>query len=386
MEGHRPVPASASEAAIDLMKHIILVLAMLAAAVLPLASCAAVTQPSMGVDLTAFRHDADDPAVAQIWLTALEKPRQGGEAIAPPRALFISGGGANGAFGGGLLLGWTRSGRRPSFDVVTGVSAGALIAPFAFLGPAWDAELERAIIEPKLSSLLRLNGLASLTRPGFYNPGPLRAFVAEFVTDRLLDAIAAEHARGRRLLVATTSLTTQRREIWDLGAIASTPSASRRQLFIDILVASASVPVLFPPQPIPEPIRDAPHPEPQVDGGITGHLLTIPQTMWLPQAPIPDLRTAEFFVIINGHIDPSQQAYPTGPRSYLSDTYAAMSLSSYRIELAMTRAFCNRNGVSLKVAQIASAGDDAMLDFSQPHLRRLFDLGSAAGESDEVWQ
>lgn len=368
------------------MKHVIFALAMLAAGVLPLTSCAAVPQPSTGVDLAAFQHDADDPAVAKIWLTALDRPRQGSEAAAPPRALFISGGGANGAFGSGLLLGWTLSGRRPSFDVVTGVSAGALIAPFAFLGPDWDAELERAITEPKLSSLLQLNGLATLIRPGLYNPGPLRAFVAGVVTDRLLDAIATEHAKGRRLLVATTSLTTQRREIWDLGALASTTSPSRRQLFIDILVASGSVPVLFPPQPIREPMRDAPQPQAQVDGGITGHLLTIPETMWLPQAPIPDLSTAEFFVIINGHIDPSEQAYPTGPRSYLRDTYSAMSLSSYRIELAMTRAFCNRNRVSLKVAQIASADDDAMLDFSQSHLQRLLDLGRAAGESDDSWQ
>jgi len=55
--------------------------------------------------------------------------------------LALSGGGADGAFGAGVIVGWTASGKRPEFALVSGVSIGALIAPYAFLGPSYDAQL-----------------------------------------------------------------------------------------------------------------------------------------------------------------------------------------------------------------------------------------------------
>ena len=183
---------------------------------------------------------ADDPAIAHR-----SEPVVSGVALKQPTALALSGGGADGAFGAGLLAGWSARGTRPQFTVVTGASAGALIAPFAFLGPAYDEMLRSVFASGEMANLLQSDGLAGLFGTGLFKTAPLRDLIARHVDAALLEAIAREYRTGRRLYVVTTNLDAQRTAIWDMGKIAASGEPGALELFRNVLTASASVPGVF---------------------------------------------------------------------------------------------------------------------------------------------
>src|SRR4051812_22976359 len=167
---------------------------------------------------------------------------------AAPAYLALSGGGADGAYGAGVLNGWTESGTRPEFTIVSGVSTGALIAPFAFLGPAYDGLLRRLYTSGVAGSLLSAPRLEPiLFGSGVFGSQPLRQLVAQHIDGPMLARIAAEYAKGWCLAVVTTDLDVQRAVAWDMGRIASCGSPAALELFREVLTASASVPVVFPP-------------------------------------------------------------------------------------------------------------------------------------------
>src|SRR5205085_2681586 len=153
------------------------------------------------------------------------------------------GGGSDGAFGGGVLAGWTETGARPQFAVVTGVSIGALIAPFAFLGPDYDSEIRQNFTSISSADIFE----DRLTRDSLFDHWPLKRLIEQRVTLKLLSEIAAEHARGRRLLIATTNLDSGRPMVWNMGAIAAHGDQRGLMLFRDVLLASCSIPGFFSP-------------------------------------------------------------------------------------------------------------------------------------------
>jgi predicted acylesterase/phospholipase RssA len=176
---------------------------------------------SRALDLGELRRYADEPA--SMFLTTNVSSRAG-----PLSYLALSGGGADGAYGAGVLNGWTAAGTRPQFSVVSGVSTGALIAPFAFLGPAYDATLRDVYTSGVAESLLdRPSIVHALFGSGLFGNTHLRELVARYIGQDMLGAIAAEHARGRRLHIVTTNLDTQRTVIWDMGRIATVGSPRR---------------------------------------------------------------------------------------------------------------------------------------------------------------
>ena len=184
--------------------------------------------------------------------------------------LALSGGGASGAFGAGALVGLNRAHARPQFELVTGVSAGALIAPFAFLGPEWDSQLTDAFVGDRSESLIRRRGILGLFGNSFFEGEPLRQLVDGLVTDAMIREVSRESAKGRLLLVATTDLDKSETVVWNMGAIAATGGESARTLFRDVIVASSSIPGVFPPVMIS--VRDAngvAYQEMHVDGGVT---------------------------------------------------------------------------------------------------------------------
>ena len=177
----------------------------------------------------------------------------------PPAAfLAVSGGGDNGAFGAGLLNGWTASGTRPQFKLVTGVSTGALIAPFAFLGPEYDDELEEfyTTLSPK-DILVPRWILAAITNDALADNSPLWRLLDKAVDEAMLEAIAAEYEKGRLLLVATADLDARHAVIWNMTKIAATPDPKALDLFRSIMIASAAIPGAFPPAPMPRSIESA---------------------------------------------------------------------------------------------------------------------------------
>lgn len=174
---------------------------------------------------------------------ASNTPRRAGAAR---HILVLTSGGADGAFGAGVIRSWTASGRRPQFDIVSGTSTGALQATAAFLGPDYDGLLERVYTSTQTRDILRPNGLKTLLGTGLYDPAPLRRLLEEVIDESMLDAVAAAHAAGRRLYVTTTDMTAGRSVVWDMGAIASSQS-DRKSAYIGVLVASAAVPGLVEP-------------------------------------------------------------------------------------------------------------------------------------------
>jgi predicted acylesterase/phospholipase RssA len=161
--------------------------------------------------------------------------------------LAISGGGENGAFGAGLLVGWTAAGARPVFKGVTGISTGALTAPFAFLGSAYDDKLREVYTTITGKDVLESRGIYGvLFQDSMADNAPLRKTVAKYVDQAMLDAIGKESKKGRILLIGTTNLDAMRPVIWNIGAIANSGQPDRLKLVQDILVASAAIPGAFP--------------------------------------------------------------------------------------------------------------------------------------------
>ena len=190
-------------------------------------------------------------SIPQIPLARIS-PEEGyrvfaGSRKGPLTILALSGGGADGAYGAGFLKGWSESGQRPEFDIVTGSSVGALIAPLAFLGPGYDDRLEAIFTSGATDDLMRIAGVNALVGSGAFKAGPMKELISKYADDRLIDAVAARYRRGKVLIVATTNLDTQSTTLWNMGEIASSYSPERYDLFRSVLAASAAIPGIFPP-------------------------------------------------------------------------------------------------------------------------------------------
>src|SRR5262245_55872384 len=212
--------------------------------------------------------------------------RQGHKGPLPPAVfLAISGGGDNGAYTAGLLNGWTAAGTRPEFKLVTGISTGALIAPFAFLGPKHDATLKTVYttLTPK-DVLVPRSLLAGIMSDAMADSAPLSAVTRKYVTAALLKEIAAEYAKGRFLLVATTDLDARRGLIWDMGKIASYGTPQALDLFVSIMIASASIPGGFPPTMIDVEVDGKRYQEMHVDGGTMSQVFVYPAGIHVKEA------------------------------------------------------------------------------------------------------
>jgi hypothetical protein len=327
------------------------------------------------------RYNQDDKRLAAM-LQASMRP----DAHSRINALAISGGGANGAYGAGLLYRWTSTGKRPDFQLVTGVSTGALTAPYAFLGPAWDEPMRQTYFGPKVRGLLKIRGLAGLFTPGVYSKAPLDDLVRSAVTDDLMRAVAAEHAKGRRLLVATTNLDTEEQVIWDMGAIAAKGGPKARQLFGTVLIASASVPGVFRPTLIHVAEGDRAFNEMHVDGQAESAFFAIPQTL-LVGSTLPSTGIhANVYVIVNGRLEGLFALTPHNSLAILARTLDAAAKASVRTTLITTAEFCERSGCKLHVSSLPPGALDDSLDFGAPHIASLFAAGEAAIDDGTAWK
>lgn len=192
--------------------------------------------------------------------------------------LAISGGGEDGAFGAGLLCGWTEAGDRPEFNLVTGVSTGALIAPFAFLGPEYDHVIRGVYTTISTKDVMKKRGLlAALAGDAFASNDGLKKLIAEHVDQELVDAIAREHLRGRRLLIGTTNIDMMQPVYWSIGHIATSGRPDALELIRQIMLASTSIPAAFPPQFIEVVGPDGQvYDEMHVDGGVAAQVFSYP--------------------------------------------------------------------------------------------------------------
>lgn len=300
--------------------------------------------------------------------------------------LALSGGGANGAFAAGFLIELGERGVRPQYEVVTGVSAGALIAPFAFLGSDWDPELRDAFLGGASEGLLRSRGLGVLFWPGVNSGEPLRELVDMIVTDALIEAVAREAARGRILLVATTDLDRQEPVLWDLGAIAAQGGEQAKALFRDVVVASASVPGLFPPVIIEVSAAGALHDEMHVDGGAATPFFFAPAIAFFDSDPIEGLAGANVFVLISGPLRAPSRTTPQATIPILSRSFSTLMMHMTRTAIAATSAYAARQGMGFHLAAMPpEAAEEDWLDFRREHLSLVFALGVRQATNERPW-
>ncbi|MBS0373702.1 MAG: patatin-like phospholipase family protein [Proteobacteria bacterium] len=300
--------------------------------------------------------------------------------------LALSGGGAGGAFGAGALIGLTRRGDRPRFEIVTGVSTGALLAPFAFLGPSWDAQLQDAFRGTHRAALLRPRTLDLLFRPGVYRGEELARLVDEFVTADLLRAVAKEAATGRLLLVATTDLDKEEPVIWNLGAIAGIGTEAARRLFRDVLVASSSIPGLLPPVVMTVGDGRALYDEMHVDGANSLPFFVLPEAVLLAGAPRDLLTGGEIYVLINGQVTGLPHTTPARTLPIVSRSIAAGMRHFSRSQLALTAEFAAQHGMQLRFATLPIDFPAVKaLDFRASNTAPLYDYGFSCAERGLLW-
>lgn len=303
--------------------------------------------------------------------------------------LALSGGGANGAYGAGVLVGWSQAGTRPRFDIVTGISTGALAAPFAYLGSDWDDELQAAYASGQADGILGPRGLAAFVAPSLFSPAKLRQLVDENVTPELLRAVAAEHAQGRRLLVVTTNLDGEESVIWDMGVLATQGDEQALALFRQVLVASASIPGVFPPVLIAGLTDGRLVEEMHVDGGVNMPFLAVPEAMLTWNDTTAGAATtpgrAAIYVLVNGQVSRDYQVVRGRLPAILARAYDSMSKAALRTHLVANANFAQRNGVAFRVAAIPGDRTVSSLDFSQESMQSLFELGRSSAAGGQAW-
>lgn len=303
--------------------------------------------------------------------------------------LALSGGGGSGAYGAGILNGWTESGMRPEFSVVSGVSTGALIAPFAFLGPTYDGTLRQMYTSGEAENLIRHpDPLGAIFGAGLFGPGRLRRLVERYIDDDLLNAVAREDQKGRRLLVVTTDLDAQRAVIWDMGAIAARGGPKAFKLFREVLAASASVPVVFAPQLIDIEANDRIFQEMHVDGTVSAPIFTLPDALLFGGKTIvsrdarPDL-----YVIVNARIDAGFEVVPNQAEAIAARTFTTMNRVGTQAVLSQTYNVASREGLSFHLSYVGKdVPDTGGTGFETDAMRQLYDYGYEKARSGSFWE
>jgi len=301
--------------------------------------------------------------------------------------LALSGGGASGAFGAGLLAGWTKSGGRPEFDVVTGVSTGALAAPFAFLGPHYDATLSSLYTTTSTSDLLFVRRFFALFRADSATDSEgLRKLVARHIDRPLLDRIAEAHASGRRLFVGTTNLDTGEPTVWDMGRIASSDHPGALDLFRAVLTASASIPVAFSPVYIPVEVNGRSYDEMHVDGGVSAQVFLMPVRPPVTRSDGEEMPEQHVWVIRNAQLSAKpEQVKPKiaaiGVRS-VDLLIRAQGISNLYRVYSQAR----REGLDFSLAYIgAEFIGEPTEAFDTEYMRKLYDYGFQQAVNGDAW-
>ncbi|MFC1515241.1 patatin-like phospholipase family protein [Thermodesulfobacteriota bacterium] len=303
--------------------------------------------------------------------------------------LAISGGGPNGAFGAGLLMGWSERGDRPEFSMVTGVSTGALTAPFAFLGSDYDAQLKEVYTTLSTKDIVKTRQLLEiLWGDAATSTKPLRKQLAKFVDQEIMESIAAEHRKGRRLYVGTTNLDAGRPVIWNIGEIADSELPNALDLIHDILLASASIPGAFPPVFIQVEADGSIYDEMHVDGGAASQIFLYPTGLDFSRVMehLEVQGQPSAYLIRNAKFEPEwtivePKIVPIAGRTIDSMIRTQGIGDIYRIYLS-----AQRDGIDFNLAYIPEDFNvEAKEPFDPEYMGKLFDLGYRMAKSGYPW-
>jgi hypothetical protein len=304
--------------------------------------------------------------------------------------LAISGGGSDGAYGAGLLVGWTASGRRPEFDIVTGVSTGALAAPFAFLGPRYDGALKHVYTQTSVKDVAIARPVRGLLGgDSLASNAPLAKVIAQYVDERFLQEVAAEHRKGRRLWIGTTNLDAERPVVWDMGEIASSGHPESLQLFRTVLLASAAIPAVFPPGFVKVAANGTVYDEMHVDGGATRQVFLMP-TQFMAKSVDRAYGTAPVrraYIIRNGRVSPTYKPVKAKTLSIAGRAVSSLIKAQGVGDLYELYEFSRVNGMDYNLAYIpGDFVDTSTTAFDEVYMTRLYDLGYEQGRAGYHWK
>ena len=305
--------------------------------------------------------------------------------------LALSGGGDNGAFGAGLLVGWTKRGDRPMFDQVTGISTGALIAPFAFLGSEYDQALEAVFTQVRPDDIYQERGkLALLFTDAMADAKPLKSLINARVTDEMLAHVASEYEqKGRLLLIGTTNIDSGLLVLWNMGKIASYKTPEAKSLFINVMMASAAVPGAFPPVLFDTELDGRDYHELHVDGGLAAQVYLYPAaaSRLALSSGIIKSRQREAYIIRNARLSVGWEETEVNGLGILGRSYKKMIQSQGMGNLYQIYEIARRDKVGFNLAYIGN-------DFDQPHpaefdknyMNALFQYGYQKSIAGYPWQ
>ncbi|MBB5575631.1 hypothetical protein GGD50_004266 [Rhizobium paranaense] len=304
-------------------------------------------------------------------------------------ALMISGGGAGGAFSVGVLSAWSAAGTRPQFDIVTGVSTGALIAPYAFLGSAYDDTLVHLYTSGVAQELVRTKGFVGLFGSSLLRAGPLRGMIERYITPAILQQVAAEHRKGRRLFILTTNLDSQRAVMWNMGAIANSGRPDALKLFQDVLTASASIPGVYPAVMIKAESGGRHFEEMHSDGGSASQVLMMPQAFLTSSDRLMPVKGQgiDFYVIVNNALMPEFAVTPDRTLPVIVRAYSIFIKSQTQSALTALYNYARLTGAGFHLASIDAQVHYSMFDpFNTNYMRAVYALGYAEFTAGTLWK
>ncbi|CUK15060.1 Patatin [Shimia thalassica] len=304
--------------------------------------------------------------------------------------LALSGGGQDGAFGAGILTGWTQMGKRPVFDIVTGISTGALIAPFAFLGPEYDDQLRHIYTQTSTSDIARFDVMGAIFGRGYVaSTRPLAQSIENELDDAVIRAIAKEARNGRSLIIGTTNIDAERPVLWDIGAMAQVDTQESHDLIRKVVLASASIPLLFEPVSIPVTDGTTVREELHVDGGLTREIFVYP--------PLFDMRAAlsrhglashrnTIWLIHNKRLEQDYKPQSTRLKDMASRTLAMLIRSQSIGNIASIGFLAKRDGLHANLQSIPASFEAVPKEVFDPeYMSSLFQTGYQLGSNDEGW-
>jgi predicted acylesterase/phospholipase RssA len=305
--------------------------------------------------------------------------------------LAVSGGGENGAFGAGLLCGWTDQGTRPTFELVTGISTGALIAPFAYLGPGYDPQLRAVYTGLSPDKVLTSRFItAALFDDALADNRPLFTTISSYVNEEMQAAIAKGYDEGRLLLIGTTDLDAQQPVVWNIGAIAKSGHPRALETIRRVLLASSALPGIFPPTMFDVTMDGKPYQEMHVDGGAFAQAFLYPAA--LTRGRQERMRRGEqvvpavAYVIRNGRLDPDWASVERRTLSIAERAISAMTTASGYNDVVRMYTNTQRDGIGFNLAYIGTDFTQKLpTPFDPGYMRALFDYGYQRGRRGYDW-
>jgi predicted acylesterase/phospholipase RssA len=303
----------------------------------------------------------------------------------PLSILAISGGAEDGAYGAGLLTGWSEKGDRPQFDMVTGISTGALSAPFAFMGRDYDRRLTEVYTKTDASQVFKKRVVSGLLGgASLADTGPLMKTIQRYADARLLDAIGEEHNKGRRLLIGTTNIDLGRPVIWDIGAIANSGLPNRVELFQKVLLASASIPGAFPPVEFETVANGTKITELHVDGGVVNQVFSYPPELGLSRFTAG--RRVNLYVLRNSKAKPDFQITKANALALGGRSTSVLIRTQGVGDLYRIYATAKRDGLNFQLALIPQDFSHKLEGpFDTAYMGALYRLGLEQGRAGIPW-